>query len=522
MDRKCLDRLATDQGYYFDEQAGQRVINFVEKFCRQSKGEYAGKALELIPWQKEFLSRLYGWRRPDKTRRYRHAGVWVAKKNGKTTLMSALALYHLLADGEPGAEVYIIANDVQQASICFSESANMVEQSPMLAKRLEVLRSTKRIIHPQSKSLYRAMSSEKAGKHGYNSSCLIFDELAFQKDRELWDILRYSTAFRKQPLTLTISTAGYDRDGIGYEQYEYAKSVASGEIQDLHFLPLIFEAQAEDDWTAEPTWRKANPSLGYTIPVQDFQEAVEEAKSEPRKESNFLALRLNRWVGSADQWISCDDWQQCKTEINEDDLQGRDCFIGLDLARRHDLASYVLIFPVDGDYYLVPRFFLPKDLAQRKEHCDKVPYLLWARQGHVTLTDGNVIDYSFIREAVRRDAKKFNIVELGYDPHGAELLCNQQLCMEDNIFVVEVRQGIITMAQPSLQFARLLKEKRIKHNGNPCLTWNANNVTVRTDPNGNIIPDKKHGTSRIDGIVAAIIGLSRALVGNVTANLTVW
>jgi len=506
-----FDKIATDQGYYFDAQAGDRVIEFVEKFCRQSKGQDAGKPLSLLPWQRDLLTRLYGWKRKDGTRRYRQAGIWIAKKNGKTTLMSALALYHLIADGEQGAEVYVIANDVQQAGICYSESANMVEQSPMLAKRLDVRRSQKRILHQGSKSLYRAMSSEKAGKHGYNASLLIWDEVAFQPDRELWDILRYSTAFRKQPLIITISTAGYDKEGIGYEQYQYAKAVSTGKVQDIEFLPLIYEAEAGDDWTSPTTWAKANPSLGRTIPLDDLQAAVEEAKAEPRREGNFRTLRLNQWVGTSNQWLSTRDWDACRADFPN--LDGADCYCGIDLARKHDLAAYVLVFPKGDDYYLLPRFFLPRELAPLKEKVDHVPYLQWARDGHVTLTDGNVIDYSFIRKALLDDSATFNILEIGYDPAGAEQLCNQQLRMEDGLNTVEVRQGILTMGNPTIQFEKLVKERRIKHNGNPCMNWNAGNVTVRTDANDNIMPDKKHSYSRIDGIMAAIIGLSRALVG---------
>ncbi len=510
MDRH--DQLARDQGYYFSEKHAAKVIGFVEKFCRQSKGAWAGKPLGLIPWQRDLITRAYGWLRPDGTRRYRHVSCWVAKKNGKTTLCSALGLYHLVGDGERGAEVYVVANDQQQAGICYTESANMVEQSPLLQVRLDVRRSSKRILYPDQFSLYRAMSSEKAGKHGYNSSCLIWDELAFQQDRALWDILRYSTANRRQPMTISISTAGYDRSGIGHEQYQYAKDVLSGKVEDIHFLPVVYESAPSEDWTSEEVWKKSNPSIGHTLGLDDFREAVEEAKASPVKESNFRTLRLNQWIGSATQWISTTTWLACQEEFKEDSFAGQDCFVGLDLARKHDLASYVLVFPRDDKYYLLPRFFLPRELAQKKQDQDHVPYLLWASQGLVTLTPGDVIDYQTIRQSIAEDNKKFRIMELGYDPYLAEQLANQQLRLEDGIPCVEVRQGMLTMGPATVQFERLLKEKKIRHANHPCLNWNAQNVTVRQDASGSLImPDKSRSNARIDGITAAIIGISRCL-----------
>jgi phage terminase large subunit-like protein len=508
---KKLDDIAISKGYFFDQKASDRVRKFVETFCKQSKGDFAGQPLKLLPWQQDFIQRLYGWKRPDGTRRYRHCSVWCAKKNGKTTALSALALYHLVADNEPGAEVYIVANDQQQAGICFGEAANMVEQSPLLAKKLEVVRSTKRIAHNASRSIMRALSSEKAGKHGYNASCLIWDELAFQADRELWDILRYSTANRRQPLTISISTAGYNREGIGYEQYQYAKGVLEGKIEDLHFLPVIYEADPNGDFRDRKQWAKANPSLGTTVHETDLDEASKEAEREPRKEANFRTLRLNQWVGVADQWISTPTWDACGEPFNAEDLHGLLCWIGLDLARKHDLAAYVLLFHLDSKYFLLPRFFIPKDTADRKEQIDHVPYRSWANRGLVTLTDGDVIDYAFIRASIKKDAEQFDIQEIGYDPYNAELLCNQQLAMEDGLKVVEIRQTFQHLAPATAQFERLLKEKRIRHGGNEVLRWQAGNVAVRQDPNLNIMVDKLRSQSRIDGISASIMALSRQM-----------
>ena len=243
--------------------------------------------------------------------------------------MSALALYCLIADGEQGAEVYSVANDIQQASILANEAFAMVEQSPSLLKRLELVKSTKRIVYPKNRSVYRALSSEKSGKHGYNPSVVIYDEVAFARDRELWDILRYGFATRKQPLLITISTAGYDREGIGYEQYQYAKKVRDNVITDPHFLPLIFEADPQGDYRDKWQWEKANPS---TFAIKDMSEVIAEVQAEPRKEANARILRLNQWWGNAESWLSTPLWDSCNQPFELDILDGRDCYVGLDLA----------------------------------------------------------------------------------------------------------------------------------------------------------------------------------------------
>jgi len=499
--------------YTFDEQAALRVRKFIETFCRQSKGKFAGQPLSLLTWQwEDVIKPLYGWKRADGTRKYRQAGIWLPKKNGKSTLAASLALYHLIADGEQGAEVYIVANDQQQAGIVYSEAVNMVDQSPLLAKRLDIRKSQKKILHAETRSILRALSSEKSGKHGYNSSLVLVDEVAFLKDRELWDVLRYSTASREQPLIITISTAGYlASESIGKELYDYAKNVKEGKIKDEHFLPCIYEADADGDFRDSEQWYKANPSLGVTLSEVEFKEAVKEAESDPRKEANLRTLRLNQWLGSAAQWLSTPLWDSCGKPFAEDALHGAEAFVGLDLARKHDLAAYVLLFHQGGLYYLLPRFFIPRENAIRKEQVDHAPYMTWAKQGLLTLTDGDVIDYSFIRESLKKDKTQYDIKEIGYDPYNAEQLCNQQLRLEDGFEVVEIKQTMPFLAPATSMFERLLKEKKIRHNGNPVLRWQAGNVAVRQDANQNIMIDKLKSTSRIDGISAAIMALQRQI-----------
>lgn len=507
MDHSKLDQKAIELGCYYDQSSADKVKHFIEKFCRQSKGDYAGQAIKLLPWQDSFLSQLFGWKRKDHTRRYRRAAVFVPKKNGKSTLLSAVALALLVADNEPGGEVYTVANDQNQASIIFQESVSMVEQSPQLARKLKILKTNKKIEYAATKSIYRALSAEKSGKHGYNASAILADEVSFWDDRALWDVLRYATAFRQQPLTISISTAGYDLQGLGRDIWDYAAGVRDGTIDDPYFLPLIYCAEDGDDWTSPSTWHKANPS---PFALRDMAEACQEAKNDPRKEANFKSLRLNLWQGTSNQWLSSPMWSACAKPFDPTILDGRECYGGCDLARVGDLAAYVLLFSFDGLLYLLPRFFIPKLLASKKEHTDKVPYVLWGRQGHIILTDGDVIDYGFIRDKIKEDSARFKILEFGYDPYYAGQL-SQQL-MEDGLQVVPIRQTYSFMSPATSALERFIKEGRLRAGNNPVLSWCAMNASVREDAQGNIMVSKKSETKRCDGITAAIMAVSRYLV----------
>lgn len=494
-----------------DESSACRVRDFLAKFCQQSKGQFSGQPLNLIPWQWDFVREFYGTKRDDGLRKYTRAGIWIPKKNGKSTLMSGLALYHLMADFEQGAEVYLVANSIQQASIVFNEAANMVERSPALASRLWVRKNIKTIEFKKNQSVLRVMSSEAKAKHGFNSSAIIFDELAEQVDRTLWDVLRYSTASRQQPVTISISTAGFLRESLGFEQWKYAVDVKNSKVIDPSFLPVIYAADPLDDWTHPDTWKKCNPSIGVTVPLRDFEEAVNEARAEPRKEASFKTLRCNIWCGHSDQWLPSLTWAACVDDFDESTLAGRECFVGVDLARKHDLASYVLVFPIEDKFYFLPRFFSPRESAEKKEKSDHIPLMQWERDNHITLTDGDVIDFQAIRKSINEDAKKFDIQEIGFDPWNAEMLC-QLLRDEDGFQIVEVRQTMAMMGPATNHFERLIYEKKLKHNNHPILNWNSQNCTTRSDSNGNIMVDKLRSTNRIDGISASITGLSRAMV----------
>ena len=507
------DEIALEQGCYFDEAKATHVRQFLAKFCRQSIGEFAGKPLELIPWQWETLiAPLYGWRNADGTRRYRQCGVWIPKNNGKSTLCSGLSLYHLIADGEAGAQVVSIAATVEQAGIVFRGAADMVAQSPELDKLLWTRRNIKTIEYEKTRSTYKVMSGDRGGgKHGFSISCLIFDELAEQPDRELWDTMLHNVGKRRNSLLISISTSGFRRESIGYEQYRYAEKVLSGEITDISFLPVIFAARPEQDWKDIETARACNPSWAITIDPVEVAGKIVEARNEPRKESAYKTLRLNLWCGASTTWLSAYAWQQCEDTLPEEELYGLDAWIGYDYGYKGDLASYCLIVPKDDKVYLVPRFFCPIEGAERKERTDHVPYVQWSKteRYNMHLTQGNVIDPAYIRERIGADAKNFRIQEIGYDPTGLEE--SRQILEADGFAMVAVPQRAKYLGGAANYFERSVLNQTIKQPNNPVLSWCLENCATKETPDGIFVYKGSGETQRIDGVIAALIGLSRWL-----------
>ena len=380
------------EGCTFDASKGERIVEFCSKFLRHYEGEFAGKPFELIHWQREeFVMPLFSWIRMDGTRRYREASVWIAKKNGKTALMSALAIVGLVGDSEPGAKVFSAAVKRDQAAYIYDNAEKMVKASPELAAVIETVYSQKRLLHPASNSIYHALSAEGAANEGLNASMLIQDELhawSSGPGRKLHASLKYAGSSRRQPIKIDISTAGDDVESLGYERYSYAKKVRDCVVENTELLPVVYEADPEDDISTEETWRKANPSLGVTLPLStfsaDFKKAMEAGGSE---ENDFRRYRLNQWVSAYTQWIRPEDWSRCQLDTNPSDLDGKACCMGLDLALVDDITAAVCVFPLaDEAIALVPHFFLPREGIVEKERRDEVHYRKWEDEGYFTLS----------------------------------------------------------------------------------------------------------------------------------------
>lgn len=428
-------------------------------------------------------------------------------------LAAAIALLLTCGDGEERAEVYGCAADRQQASIVFDVAADMVRMCPALAKRVKILTVQKRIIYMPTNSFYQVLSSEAYSKHGFNVSGVVFDELHTQPDRKLFDVMtKGSGDARTQPLYFLITTAGTDTHSICYETHQKALDIIEGRKNDPTFYPVIYGAADSDDWTDPKVWKKANPSLGETIGMDKVVAACESAKQNPGEENAFRQLRLNQWVKQAVRWMPMDKWDACAYPVSEDDLEGRVCYGGLDLSSTTDITAFVLVFPPqeeDDPYIVLPYFWVPEETMALRVRKDHVPYDIWERKGQLMTTEGNVVHYGFIEQFIGRLGERFNIREIAFDRWGAVQMVQNLEGM--GFTVVPFGQGFKDMSPPTKELMKLVLEKKIAHGGHPVLRWMVDNIFIRTDPAGNIKADKERSTEKIDGAIATIMALDRAI-----------
>ncbi len=478
-----------------------------------STGEWAGKPVKLMDWQKdELIIPLFGTLNKDGTRQYRTFYLEIPRKNTKTETGAMIGLYLLFADNEPGAQIYSAAGDRQQASLVYNAAAPMVRQASALKKRCRILDSQKRIVIYETNSFYQVLSAEAYSKHGLNAHGILFDELHTQPDRDLWDVLTTSTGVRRQPVIGALTTAGYDRNTIGWEIHDYALKVKNGIINDPTFLPIIYSAPDDADWTDEDVWKACNPAMEYGIrSIDEMRTLCKRAQETPALEMTFRRLYLNQWVNSVTRWLPMNAWDACDGPVNIANLTGRLCYAGLDLASTTDLAALMLIFPMDdGRHQTLPFCWIPEATARERERKERVPYQLWARQGLIRLTPGNVIDYEFIRQDCKNIAQLYNVKEWAYDRRNADMLVQEM--QKDGAVMVPVGMGFASMNAPTKELMTLVLGNKIDHGGHPILRTHADNLVVRTDPAGNLKPDKEKATQKIDLMVALILALSRAMV----------
>lgn len=418
----------------------------------------------------------------------------------------------LYADGEASPEVYGAASDRQQASIVFDVAKQMTEMEPALLRRSKIRAATKRIVNYKNAGFYQVLSSESPSKHGLSVSGLVFDELHTQPNRKLYDVLtKGSGDARTQPLYFLITTAGTDRESICYELHQKAMDILDERKIDPTFYPVVYGLSDADDWNDEKSWYKANPSLGQTIDIERVRDMYREAIENPAEENVFKQLRLNMWVSSTARFIPEHIYDIGNKPINIEELNGRDCYGGLDLSSTGDITALVLIFPPRSEienYILLPFFWLPQDTIPIRVRRASVPYDVWCRQGYINATEGNVIHYGFIEKHIIELSEKYHICEIAVDRWNATMLI--QNLEGDGFTMVPFGQGYASMSPATKEFYKLLMEGKIQHGGNPVMRWMAGNVVVDIDPAGNIKPTKARSTEKIDGIVAAIMALDRA------------
>lgn len=497
---------------HYDKDAADYAVMFIESLCH-TKGTWAGKPFELIDWQEQIIRDLFGVLKPNGYRQFNTAYIEIPKKQGKSELAAAVALLLLCGDGEERAEVYGCAADRNQAKIVFDVAVDMVRFCPALSKRVKILESQKKITYLPTNSSYQVLSADVANKHGFNTHGVIFDELHTQPNRKLFDVmLQGSGDARMQPLYFLITTAGNDTNSICYEVHQKAIDIAEGRKIDPTFYSVIYGAAEDEDWTDPKVWKKANPSLGITVGIDKVKAACESAQQNPGEENAFRQLRLNQWVKQSVRWMPMDKWDACAFPVSEDDLEGRICYGGLDLSSTTDITAFVLVFPPldeEDKYYILPYFWIPEETLDLRVRRDHVPYDLWERQGTLMTTEGNVVHYGYIEKFIERLGERFNIREIAFDRWGAVQMVQN---LEGLGFtVVPFGQGFKDMSPPTKELMKLVLEEKIAHGGHPVLRWMMDNIFIRTDPAGNIKADKEKSTEKIDGAIATIMGLDRAI-----------
>lgn len=507
------------KGSIYNEELADYAVNFIECLCH-TKGTWAGKPFKLLEWQEQIIRDLFGIIKPNGYRQFNTAYIEIPKKNGKSELAAAVALLLCCGDGEQRAEIYGCAADRGQATIVFDVAADMVRMCPALNKRCKILTSQKRILFTPTNSFYQVLSAEAYSKHGFNIHGVVFDELHTQPNRKLFDVMtKGSGDARMQPLYFLITTAGTDTNSICYETHQKAVDILEGRKKDATFYPVIYGAGTDEDWTDPKVWKKANPSLGETIGMDKVKAACDSARQNPGEENSFRQLRLNQWVKQAVRWMPMEKWDACAFPVDPEDLEGRVCYGGLDLSSTSDLTSFCLVFPPEDDeepYYILPYFWLPEETLPLRVNRDHVMYDVWERQGYIQTTEGNVVHYGFIEKFIESLGERYNIREIAFDRWGAVQMVQNLEGM--GFTVVPMGQGFASMSPPTKELMKLTLEKKIAHGGHPVLRWNMDNIFIRTDPAGNIKADKAKSTEKIDGAIACIMALDRAIrCGNDTS-----
>jgi len=498
--------IKSDNTFYFDEKAADRVEFFIENHIRHLKGEKGGTNFKLEPFQKKIVRDLFGWKyRTTELRRFRTAYICLPRKNGKSTLISAIALYMLLADGEPSAECYVAAGDRQQAGIIFEVASGMVRADKQLVNNLQVFKNS--IIHEKSNSSFKAISSEASSKYGYNASFICMDEFFVQKDSSLWDALTTSVGSRRQPLTIAITTAGYNRESVCYKTEDYGRKVSEGIIKDESFYYIKYDCPLDIDWTSEDALRLANPGLESGVVKLDYlKREQEKAIKLPSYENTFRMLHLNQWMSSASKWLSDQQWMECdKAPVRLEDYRGMTAYAGLDLASVRDISAFVLIIPEDDRFTIIPYFFAPKDTAFVRSRRDQVDYIGWSKEDLIELTEGDVTDYNYIKKRIKEVAEIVNIKEIAYDRWNSSQLVID--LVNDGLPMIPFGQGFASLSAPTKELEKLILGKQLNHGGNKVLRWMASNVAVKSDPAGNIKFDKSKATEKIDGMVSLVMAI---------------
>jgi phage terminase large subunit-like protein len=501
-----MDSPAADSPYYFDEETGERPIIFIERFCKQSQGTL-GAPLRLELFQKAFIQTLFGWLlKSTGYRRFRETLFLVGRKNGKSTLLAALALYMLVADYEGAAEIYSVATKKDQARKTLTEAVNMVKQSPELRAIIKKRRND--IYFPATASTFEALASDSNTLDGLNSHAVIIDELHAIRDRNLYEVMKQSTSSRRQPLVIMITTSGTVRESVFDNLYGLACDIADGKVTEDTFLPVLYELDARAEWTDPQAWIKANPGLGTIKQYATLAAFVERAKKNPEDLPGVLCKDFNVPETSASVWLSFEDIKNDAT-FTMQDVYNTYAIGGCDLSATTDLTCATLLIRrsrEDDTVYVLQHYFIPqKRIDQLDEHnTQEAPYKIWAERELLTICDGARVDYSAVTAwfCQMRDEFKIDAFAVGYDRALAGYWVDE---MKSNGFDMRaVAQGPFTWSQPMREMGAAFADKKVNYNRNPVLVWCLSNTAVKKSGVNNIQPVKVSDRRRIDGAVSLL------------------
>ena len=532
-----------DYPFYFDEDEAKRPITFIQSLVH-TNGEWSNHNIILESWEQFIIASIFGWRRKEnKLRRYKKAYVQVSRKNGKTTFASGIGNYCFFCDSpaEAGVEIYYIATKKDQAKIAWSESERQIRKAKALNKEAITYKQTSTITKKKdTASKSKPLGQDSNTEDGLNPHLVIVDEYHAHPDNELLNVLESGMGARRQPLTFIITTAGFDKTSVCFSEYEYAKQILQGSLNNDEYFCIIYEPDnIKDIWIFMSEYKEklnnnqntqeqeelinniifqANPNINISVKDSYLKSRLFEGLDKPVQRTDILTKNLNVWTQASEVWISSDRWLKSylHQNININELKGKRACIGLDLATTRDIAAYVLCFDSidNGPYILLPRFFMPKENIRQRSKEDRVPYELWASQGLITLTNGDIIDFDIIESSILKDARDFEIIEIAYDPWKAiEIITHLE---NEGFKMQQVRQSFAVggLSEGTSLFEKTIDERKLLHGNNPVLNWMISCCEVKTDGRDNYLPvkpDRRRSYKRIDGVVASIMALHRVI-----------
>ena len=504
-----------DSPYRFDPVAAERICKLAEKLPH-IKGEWAknNENIVLEPFQCFIYTTVFGWLDRKGNRRFRRAYVEIPRRNGKSTFSAPVGIFMLAADGEAGSDVYSAATTRDQAKIVFKIAHQMAKKRPKMLKHygMGVLTNNIHIISTASK--FEPLSADYSTLDGLDIHCAIVDELHAHKTRQVFDVIETGTGSRAQPLIWIITTAGDNLTGVCYEQHEYIVAILNKVIEDETYFGVVYSIDPGMDWQSEEAWAMANPNYGVSVQIDDMRSLAKKASQSSQSQGAFKMKRLNIWVNAGTAFMPMDEWHKCADRsLKLEDFKGEKCFIGLDLSSKLDVTSKIYLFKrrfADVEKIIIfGKHYLPEERVHAEGLAKTAHYEAWAKDGHLLLTSGNMIDLDLIEQGIREDMDNFDVVEIGYDPWQASQMVGHLLA--ESAPMIEVRPGVAAFSEPMKMIEGFVISKTILHDGNPVLTWMTSNVISKSDAKDNIYPRKAKDENKIDGFVALLTSLNRLL-----------